>query len=299
MGYNNNHAGMHMMRYGKYINYDNLDYYDKIVQEEHLERKRVEEKTKNKGNSELNSKSEKANKREKRKKKFNNKEEVIYPPRKYGTETIIEDDYFLVSKTINKNIMLYALKNRKDAYQILVETEDLLKKDKRTNAKLTWGNPWSWMPILNKSLIFLSIVAKKLECTIAELVTDDKEYRKNIVYKLLDAIRDDEWEDGEIDENGNATIEICNFDYKYNLTNKKLTIEDLILKDSMNLTLEKEIDEDNEINYSLSYGSLAVRITTAYDFAMKGEYLLEEEEGKLQETIDRLIRNHPEWKNKA
>ena len=49
MGYNNHHAGMHMMRYGKYINYDNLDYYDRIVQEEHLERKRVEEKTKNKG----------------------------------------------------------------------------------------------------------------------------------------------------------------------------------------------------------------------------------------------------------
>ena len=34
MGYNNNYAGMHMIRYSRYGQYDDLKYYDKLAEQE-------------------------------------------------------------------------------------------------------------------------------------------------------------------------------------------------------------------------------------------------------------------------
>lgn len=304
MGYNNNHAGMHMMRYSRYAAYDDLEYYDRVAQEAYARKQQLEkeqgevqesrEKETVSVRSDINMSDVKPHNQNKKKNKKQNskKPTILCPPRKYGTEEVIDFSHFLSADLVSKNIMIYALKNKKDAYKILSDAEDLLKQDIRTNAEVSSLDEWSWMPILEKSMIFLSVVAEKLDCTIQEFFINDEDYRKRFVYKLLDEIGDHEWDEGEVDEDGNATITISDFDRWHHLTDRSHSMG---IIDSMDLSVERQVFDDG-VNYTLSYGCLTVRVTSAYDFLVKGAYLLEEEKGKLQELVDRLIEEHPEWK---
>ena len=60
----------------------------------------------------------------------------------------------------------------------------------------------------------------------------------------------------------------------------------------MDLSIERQVFDDS-VNYALAYGCLIVKKS---DFLVKGAYLFEEEKGKLQELVDRLIVNYPEQK---
>ena len=290
MGYNNNHAGMHIMRYSRCTAYDDLEYYDRVAQKKYAKKKNLEkmqercEKEPVNVKGDINMSDVKSHNQNKSKKQNPKKSTPSPPPRKYGTEKVIDFSHFLSANLVSKNIMIYALKNKKDAYKILSDAEDLLEQDMRTNAEV--NSPWSWITILEKSIIFLSVVAEKLDCTIQELFINDADYCKRFVYKLLDDIDDSEWNDKEVDDKGNATITIYDFDLWHNFINRSSSSR------SMDLSIERQVFDDS-VNYALAYGCLIVKKS---DFLVKGAYLFEEEKGKLQELVDRLIVNYPEQK---
>lgn len=287
MGYNNNHAGMHMIWHRRYATYDDLAYYDRLAEEQ---RKKVKENEVNRGDVTVMSQQEKvvnSKPKQKAKKKNVNSNSMMEIPRiPYGTEKVIDIQYFGKIDLISKNLMFIALKNKINMGSILNDVEGIMKKDERTNSKPSINNSWSWMPLLEKAMIFLTILADKLDCSVQEFFIEDEEVCKRYIYKLLDEIKDWEWDEGYIDsETGNAEIFIRCF--------RETSLGDLY-RPSMDLTITREYYDEVPI-YTLAYGDLSVRALSIYDYLVKGAYLLEEEEGKLKDLVERLIKEHPEW----
>ncbi len=286
MGYNNHHAGMHMIWHRRYAAYDDLDYYDKLAEEKRIQA-RIE-----KENGEIvemdkqeNTGQKPTQQNIKKKQKSKSRQNTMEKPKiPYGTEKVIDIQYFSRMDLVSKNLMFMALKNKIDIGKILCEVEDIMKQDERTNAAI--NNSWSWMPILEKAMIFLSILADKLNCSVQEFFIDNEEVRKKYIYKLLDEIKDWEWDEGCIDaETGEAEIRICNYGDSELID---------LFSPSMDLTINREY-YDGVPNYTLSFGDLSIRPLSMYDYLIKGAYLLEEEEGKLKELVERLVKEHPEW----
>ena len=221
----------------------------------------------------------------KKKQKSKSRQNTMEKPKiPYGTEKVIDIQYFSRMDLVSKNLMFMALKNKIDIGKILCEVEDIMKQDERTNAAI--NNSWSWMPILEKAMIFLSILADKLNCSVQEFFIDNEEVRKKYIYKLLDEIKDWEWDEGCIGaETGEAEIRICNYGDSELID---------LFSPSMDLTINREY-YDGVPNYTLSFGDLSIRPLSMYDYLIKGAYLLEEEEGKLKELVERLVKEHPEW----
>lgn len=288
MGYNNHHAGMHMMWCRRYAAYDDLAYYDKLAEKRRMiEKNKEEKKEKVEMTKQENvvQKPEKQNIKKKQKDKMSQTTREI-PKLAYGTEKVIDIQYFSKMDLISKNLMIMALKNKIDMGKIIRDVENIMKQDERTNGQPALNNSWSWMPMLEKAMIFLSILADKLNCSVQEFFIDDEEVRKKYVYKLLDEIKDWEWDEGSVDaESGNAEIRI-----RYYGENTSLDL----FEPSMDLTISKEY-YDGVPYYALSYGDLSVKALSMYDYLIKGAYLLEEEDGKLKELVERLIKEHPEW----
>ena len=286
MGYNNHHAGMHMIWHRRYAAYDDLDYYDKLAEEKRIQARIEKEngeivemdKQENTGQKPT---QQNIKKKQKSKRRQNTMEKPKIP---YGTEKVIDIQYFSRMDLVSKNLMFMALKNKIDIGKILCEVEDIMKQDERTNAAI--NNSWSWMPILEKAMIFLSILADKLNCSVQEFFIDNEEVRKKYIYKLLDEIKDWEWDEGCIDaETGEAEIRICNYGDSELID---------LFSPSMDLTINREY-YNGVPNYTLSFGDLSIRPLSMYDYLIKGAYLLEEEEGKLKELVERLVKEHPEW----
>lgn len=315
MGYNNNHAGMHLIWYRHYGAYDDLDYYDRkaemIAQQKakraQLTKKEVdsavEEPIKNKSVREeidveeqkntVVQNSQQAPSKKKKKNKNNRSQGLWDKAPEFGKEQIIEMEFFVgMPQTVMANMMMIAMKNKKDIYEILVECENLMKKDMRTNPEPK--SNWSWMPKLEPAIIFLSLVADKLDCAVFEFFIDDVKRREKFVYSIIDYVRADEyvmWDYGEVDQNGFASFSIRDFDRDYGMAEK---MHDSILA-NMSLEFTKDVFDDGEINYAISFGNLTVNGYTKYDYSLKGAYLLEESEGRLKDFIEEMIEKHPEW----
>lgn len=288
MGYNNHHAGLHMIRYRGYGAYDDLRYYDRLALEERRirllegEKNRVEEDDLTKERQAVD--MENSSKEKLQKKKSVEACRMKVPQRTYGTTEIIDIEHFLLRDLITVNVMIMALKGKKDIYKILNEAESLMKEDSRTNNALTWENSISWMPMMWRASIFLSILADKLDCSIQEFFINDEDARKKFVYKFLDTVDDNEWELETEAEDENVSFRIENYDLQHGIGEMRIDY-----RNTMDLCLEKVIISGVP-NYTLSYGSLYIYITSSYDYMRKGAYLWEEEEGKLKEIVERLIR---------
>lgn len=291
MGYNNNHAGMHMISHRKYGGLDNLEYYDKIVEEkvrnEREKREALAIKTK--------TKEEKATPpvMKIKKKKSQDVDMTLHMPIKYGTEKTIDVQYFSNMNLVSKNVMLMAIRQGKDVRKAIRETEELMKKDFRTNIKWSMSSEWSWLPVLEKSMVFLSILADKLVCSVQDFFTDDASACKRLVYKLLESTKDSAWDSGFVSSvSGEAEI-VSRFYDEYCGWTKRITTCDFF-DGGMNLTLRKEKVGEKAV-YSLSYGSLQMKPLTAFDYMLEGACLWEEVEGMLKDTMERLIQAHTEW----
>lgn len=171
MGYNNNYAGMHMIRYSRYGQYDDLKYYDKLAEQERQCKK-------------VNARPENSNS-EDRKNKF--KKKLVDLNNKYGggygVDELIDAHHFVYSNIVMSNVMIIAMKNKKDIYEILTECENTMNKDYRTNAvpKISW----SYIPIMDKFMIFTSLLAEKLNCNIWDFFVNEPTQRKDFVYSLI------------------------------------------------------------------------------------------------------------------
>ena len=70
--------------------------------------------------------------------------------------------------------------------------------------------------MLDKSMVFLGIVAEKMECKLKDFFEDDSETTKAFIYELLENINDYEWDSGEFDNNeGTAEIRIEGYDFTF------------------------------------------------------------------------------------
>lgn len=293
MGYNNNHAGMHLIWHRRYGMYDDLRYYDRLAEEEN-NRKKLELKIENKCKDKV---TEKVNKSMDKEKNNKNKTKPNNSKATYGNEILNDIDvqyYAGFPQSVMANIMIIALKNKKDIYAILEECEELMKKDKRTNPAPDYMFGTSK---LESTLVFLSMLADKLNCCTFEFFIEDEKYRRNYVYGLISELMKSEMLmqciDGYIEESGVASFSIHNFDYHYEMT------ERFSRPTEPNMTLEfiKEIFEDGTVNYAIGFGSLNINTNTKYNYCNKGAYLLEEESGVLAYYIEDMIKAHPEWKD--
>lgn len=312
MGYNNHNAGMHFVWYRRYAAYDDLEYYDRLAEKKRkdnetrvlssdtviakIDEDRTQEK---KVDNHMNQQDEKPNsKKPNMKSKDKKKQRGLQFPKRpaYGTEKVIGIDNFISTDIVSKNLMLMALKRKIDIKRVLLEAEDLMKRDERTNPEPSRDNAWSWLPKLEKSVIFLNILAEKLDCSLTEFFIDDERTRKAFLYKFLSGIEDSEWELKDIDsETGRAYIGISNYGFNFKEYGYQYSDPLGMCARSMDLALEKEPQEDGSFWYSLEYGSLNIRPETSYDYAFMGAYLWEEGEGKLKDYIENLIAKHPEW----
>ena len=310
MGYNNNNAGMHLIWHRRRMSYDDLDRYDRLAEKKSREKKIIvpvstisaairddgkEQRKEVDGRMNINQSNEvpKKQKQKKRSGKPKKQQELLFPKHPaYGTEKIIDIDNLVGAGIVSQNLMLMALKREIDIKRILLEVEDIMKKDERTNPEPSWNNAWSCLPMLDKSVIFLNVLAERLDCSLVEFFIDDEKSRKQFLYKFLVNIDDSEWRSGEIDpETGRAYICIDDYGRRF----KEVGYQYSTLT-AMDLILEKDLLDDGTIWYSLAYGSLSIRPEAAYDYAGMGAYLWEEGEGKLKDYIENLIAKHPEWK---
>lgn len=280
MGYNNNYAGMHMIRYSRYGQYDDLKYYDKLAEQERQCKKE-------------NARPENSNS-EDRKNKF--KKKLVDLNNKYGgdygVDELIDTHHFVYSNIVMSNVMIIAMKNKKDIYEILTECENTMNNDYRTNAvpKISW----SYMPIMDKLMIFMSILAEKLNCNIWDFFANEPTQRKDFVYSLIKQLQAGLYlypDDGEINMDQSAEFFYSNFDHTYGMAS---VIYQPLYCD-MALTFSKEIYED-EINYSVSFGNMTINSNTKFDYMSKGAYLWEEDSGELKDYIEKIISQHSEWK---
>lgn len=292
MGYNNNHAGLHMISHRRYGDLDNLEHYDEIAEEKARKKRELRERR-----DTLLAKA----KHIEEKTDFSPRREGIlnaindpYTRRiTYGNEEVIDSKYLKNMSMVSRNVMLIAIRDGKDVRKIICDAEEEMNQDLRTNAKCSMSPGWSWIPLLEKSMIFLSILADKLDCSVQEFFIDDPVARKKFVYELLDSTVDSVWESGFVSSKSGEAEIVSRFYDNYRGWTESITPLD-ILGGGMNLALRKEKIGGKSV-YSLSYGNLEMKPRSACNYMLPGAYLREEESGKIKDTVENLIVFHPEW----
>ena len=274
MGYNNNYAGMHMIWYGIGKSYDDLDYYDKLAEKNR--KNRVFTMNIHDTVTEENEKIVEKKENKSKKKKNKNQREDQFEIKEY-----IDGKQFANYDIITRNAAFYALKKKKDISYMVYELEAIMRYDKGMIRNRI-------LPMLEKGMIFLSVLAEKLECSIYDLLRNTDEERKEYIYDLLDKIEDDEWNVIYIDE-GNNEVELslgCYFVHN----DRKVYEENNIFLDDTDLIIKKVLDGDKYI-YGICYGNLVVRDDIYDTYLGRGAWLLVEEDGKIKEVLERIIKN--------
>ena len=267
MGRNNHNARMHMIWHRRYGAYDDLAYYDELAKKKALEEKakKVEPELANEMNSNQT------------KQKCNN------APSKYGRESVVDIHHFLYADVVNANIMINAIKNKKDIVEILNKIEDLMKRDVRTNPSPK--SQLSYFPKMDNAFRFLSILAEELDCAVSEIMCDDEFMRRKFAYDLLDGLKELETDFICDIDDGYAELTIDNFDFKYGMTPNVYRN----IYDRMSLTITKQTYDDGEVFYSLSFGCLLLDDRTKDKYMTKGAYIWEESEGHLKDFVEKII----------
>lgn len=279
MSYNQHNAGMHLIWHKRYALYEDLHYYDKLAEKANKSATITQEK------NEIC-----VNKRKDSDKQVNlNKLENVGECKMENTNEIGIQYFCGLPDTVMANIMLIAIKNKKDIRAILEECENMLSQDKRINQNLSDGVV---VPKVEAALIFLQMVADKMECSVYEFFIEDEKYRQRCVYNLIRDIKALEYSFSEfnmdIQEDGSAFFSISRYDFLSEMTNEfsKPTTED------MSLDFVKEVYEDGTVNYVVSFGTMMVSKNTRDNYCVKGAYLLEEEKGILADYIEELISTY-------
>ena len=259
MGYNNNNAGIKMIRYNHYGEYDDLKYYDELVLKNAQKNKKIERKQSNENTE-------------------------------HYTEKNISSKHFMYSDAIIANIFIISMKKKKDIGEILYQCEKMMENDERTSLSLE--NRW---PMVHYSLLFLSMVAEKLECDVLEFFIDNQSLRKKFVYSLIEYVGNyhsyDTMDTVELYEDGSAEITYLGFDSEYGMSEYDFHNDRPAV--SMDLNFQREI-ENGKVFYSVAFGDF--NHFSKRDYMLKGAYLWEETEGKLKEFIEAKIKEYQSLK---
>ena len=304
MGYNNNHAGLHMVRWnraGFTYNLPDPYFYERTADEKKYpqEKKTVNKKpiggplkfdneTMREPKGDNRNMANLSNSQPKTKAQVSNaKKHKHYnvPQEQYGTELIIPVENLAKMDLVSRNVMRITLKKKLDISQIFAEAEDLMKRDLRTNPKEPDMNNFGLFPRLTSDVIFLSILASKMECQIGDFFIENEELHRDVAYSVLRSIDYDKWTSYDINSDGSASITIYGYDYTAGMA------ENFYYRpESMDLELTKEKFQDGTIWYSLSYGNLRVNKETARSYLLKGAYIFEEELGYLKDYMEKVLK---------
>lgn len=139
MGRDNNNAGLHMIWHNGYGKYEDLSRYDMMVQGRF-------------SSSERNNSSQSQSKKQ----TDNDMQSRFYEL--YAD--LIPFKNWYVSDSIFTNMILIAVKNKKNLNEILSKCKSLIEKDKLNDV----FHPTSF----DKTFVFISLVADCLECSVAD-----------------------------------------------------------------------------------------------------------------------------------
>lgn len=283
MSRNNHHAGLHMISQKRYGSYDDLDYYNKIasINREndpfYFKLKKESENSHNKTHKSNNTQIKQST----NKVQTNNQPNNLKKDKYY-----IESYHFDLLERVMINVLVIALKKKLDLHNIIISIEELLINNKIVNSPHEKTIAHYYFAS-EKSLIFFSMLAEKLECAVHELfINNDKENREYFQYLLK--FYEDYWDNGYIDKNGNVYVEINCFDMLHNMT------KEYYINNEFNFYIDKIIIH-NEIYYRLNigYDMMGMILFECYNFLPVGDFVWIEKEGFLKDYLENMITTKP------
>ena len=304
MGYNNNHAGMHMIWYHR-KNYDDLEYYDRLAEEN---RKKIElaEKTQNmeKVSEEKSMKKvEQAKSQKNKMKPQGNQNKHLIEKKK---EKIIDDKYF--SNTIDwyANIYLIAFERKLDIFDAICECEHLCEEDLRMQDG--YRNYFEPVTVLDKTIVFLNLLADKMGCDVYEFIFPNSEMRARRVYRILD--RFDE-------KYCNSVASVCAFEYGIageNDEDEDYVYERFSLNQYIYLDINTKVEDNSQCHMEYYFNKISAKdenespiytfsvmakenyILTGknqeFNYMFGGADVISEKEGRLAEFFEKLKKTY-------
>ena len=171
MGYNNNHAGMHMIYYNRRNSCEDLEYYDRLAEkvrkkEENTQRLQSTEKTAESKNHIAGNVCENSNiqPQKSNKKEWENQNRNKHQKERPGKTKIIDDMYFRNTIDWYANIYLLAFERKLDIYDDICECEYLCEQDIRMSEK--YLNSLEPITVIDKTSVFLNLLADRMGCDV-------------------------------------------------------------------------------------------------------------------------------------
>ncbi|WP_352398298.1 hypothetical protein [[Clostridium] aminophilum] len=291
MGYNNNNAGMHFMRRNRYADYDNLSYYDRKFEEEQLLRiKKMLTDEADKTTVIEEERKVPASPHKKKRKSLNANLPLIKDvlsyygiPKNGSTEVIDNHFYFDVESVVTSNILITAMKSKKDIYSIMKECDELISNDDRIYIDGFDNYVHSAISKQKTVLTYFALLADRIGCDWREFFENDIAKKQKFIYELLSYLissniilnydRDDDWF-------------ICeDFDYLYGMTETRNARVD----NSLCLCVWRDFDHNGTAHYGIGFGKILCNNSTCFHSPSYFTELYSEIEGKLKSYVDDLI----------
>lgn len=197
-----------MIWYRRRNSYDDLEYYDRLAEENRKKKelaKKVwdmeseEKKDSMKSIEKVDAAKLQPSKKKKKKPENNQNMTKVEKPKK---EKVIDDKYFKNTIDWYANIYLIAFERKLDIFDVICECEHLCEEDLRMQEG--YRNFFDPVTILDKTIVFLNLLADKMGCDVYEFIFPNSEMRARRVYRILD----------KLDEKYcNSISSICAFEY--------------------------------------------------------------------------------------
>lgn len=314
MGYNNNHAGMHMIWYRRNNFYDDLEYYDRLAEEKrkkHELAKRMldmEEKEKKDDVKPTENVEEAKLQPQKKKKKKSQNNQNIPKVEQQKKEKVIDDKYFKNTIDWYANIYLIAFERKLDIFDVICECEHLCEEDLRMQEG--YRNFFDPVTILDKTIVFLNLLADKMGCDVYEFIFPNSEMRARRVYRILDKL-DEKYCD--------SISSICAFEY--GVEGEKDEDEEFIyerfsLNQYMYLDIKTSADDIPECHMEYYFNKITAKDESErpiytlsvmaketysltkksqeFNFMFGGSDIISENEGRLAEFFEKLKKTYLE-----
>lgn len=312
MGYNNNHAGMHMIWYRRRNSYDDLEYYDRLAEEnrkkKELAKKVWDMESEEKKDSMKSIEKVDAVKLQPSKKKKPENNQNMTKVEKAKKEKVIDDKYFKNTIDWYANIYLIAFERKLDIFDVICECEHLCEEDLRMQEG--YRNFFDPVTILDKTIVFLNLLADKMGCDVYEFIFPNSEMRARRVYRILDKL-DEKYcnsissrcafeygVEGESDEDEEYVYERFSLN-QYMYLDIKTNAED-IPECHMEYYFNKISAKDNSERpiYTLSVMAKddysLTKKNQEFNFMFGGSDIISENEGRLADFFEKLKKTYLE-----
>lgn len=296
MGRNNQHAGMHIKWWhgdrsqGDFNGYDR--YVDMIAESKLRRMNPNDKKIVNDLTpiTETPTSTEMHTSKSKKKKRKNQQNQLAIKEKKQ----LIPDKYFAASLDLYANIFTIAFEKRIDVFDYVCECEKLCAEDKYMCQTV----PWLTLHPLEKSHIFLHMLADKIGCEIYEFFIMNEEIRQRRIYSILQNILKkyeqniylavDFAQENDVDSEGNEYTVTCLTLSDYSFSNLSLNNKN----DSHYYTMHYIHKIINNTTGDLIY---SLNIKTSTNYKTKLTYMYEraeiytESEGEMAEFFEKSL----------